>query len=395
MSLALTYQGINSNAGRALTTKTVSSSTYTLLAADAGTLIRFTAACVVTVPANVFLASVVILCQQMSTGEVSFVSDGTLSLRISSVYLPRAGGQYAVAKISFISPLEAVVLADRSLSGVVLPNFSGATSGYSTRQLVANQTQIWEVHRGSDNATQIFGPDSSGKVDVAAIQTFLAGSQGRLRTWYDPIGGLNAVQTTAAKMPLISNASGIVLTNSKGNPIVSGQGGQIMSASISPAINSRANYTVAQGLRKRTSSTTADRPFSLQRNATESQLLGGTFSYSSDTVLTFRYNDGATTTNLTMADNESAAIVVRSPGTTATQGSAAMIKNGVQGTNATNTINIPSLNLTLLYLFGGLNGINPPGEFYGNVDISETIFWRSHLDNATVTAITNEINAYH
>ena len=78
------------------------------------------------------------------------------------------------------------------------------------------------VRRASDNATQNIGFDGQD-LDIAALESFCAGADGFVTTWFDQSGnGANATQTTASSQPKIVSSGSVILENSK--PAVSFDG---------------------------------------------------------------------------------------------------------------------------------------------------------------------------
>ena len=72
------------------------------------------------------------------------------------------------------------------------------------------------VRRASDNATQNIGFDDDGVLDITSLESFCAGTDGFVTTWFDQSGnGNNAIQTTASLQPKIVSAGSVILENSK------------------------------------------------------------------------------------------------------------------------------------------------------------------------------------
>lgn len=82
-----------------------------------------------------------------------------------------------------------------------------AQYAFSTRLLSSTYTgSCLRVRRSSDNAEQDIG-FASGVIDTAALATFVGSDSAYVTTWYDQSGnGLNAVQATATRQPMIVNA---------------------------------------------------------------------------------------------------------------------------------------------------------------------------------------------
>lgn len=74
------------------------------------------------------------------------------------------------------------------------------------------------VRRASDNATQDIGFDGQD-LDIAALESFCAGTDGFVSVWFDQSGnGANATQTTASLQPKIVSNGSVILEN--GKPII-------------------------------------------------------------------------------------------------------------------------------------------------------------------------------
>lgn len=88
--------------------------------------------------------------------------------------------------------------------------FPTASAAYSTRKLSRTATYCMKVRRTSDNATQDIGFGGlGGGLDFNALQTFAAGSDLLVQTWYDQSGNnRNAVQNTTSDQPAIYYSSG-------------------------------------------------------------------------------------------------------------------------------------------------------------------------------------------
>lgn len=103
--------------------------------------------------------------------------------------------------------------------------FSMAACAFSTyRKLRPGYAgAAYRVRRASDSTQQDIG-FAGDYVDLAALNTFCAGSIGYLVTWYDQSGnGRNVTQATAGSQPIVRNAGGPVL-GSSGTPSASYDG---------------------------------------------------------------------------------------------------------------------------------------------------------------------------
>lgn len=101
-----------------------------------------------------------------------------------------------------VPPLDPSHVLDEKLTNI--------SFAYSMRILVSDYNgPLIRLRRASDNAEQDFFHGDNDIVDIAAINTWRAGSNVFVRTWYDQSSlGRNAVQSIAARQPqFITNAS--------------------------------------------------------------------------------------------------------------------------------------------------------------------------------------------
>ena len=98
----------------------------------------------------------------------------------------------------------------------LLVDHPGAAAAYSVRQLTTSFTSSMNIRRASDNAEQVIGFTSAGDLDTGSIETFCAGTECYVDTWYDQSGNENdAEQTNASNQPLIYSASAVITENNK------------------------------------------------------------------------------------------------------------------------------------------------------------------------------------
>ena len=98
----------------------------------------------------------------------------------------------------------------------LLEDYSGAAAAYSVRQLSTAFTSSMNIRRASDNTEQVIGFTANGDLDTGSIETFCAGTECYVDTWYDQSGnGNDAEQATAGKQPLIYSASAVIIENNK------------------------------------------------------------------------------------------------------------------------------------------------------------------------------------
>ena len=107
-----------------------------------------------------------------------------------------------------------------SSSGFLLDEVSGAVAGWSFRKLRAaysgNAVRIRADRTGQPESD--FGFTAAGVFDTAAAESWLAGDDGYLVTWYDQVSSNDQTQSTAADQPLIASA-GSFETGSHGLPV--------------------------------------------------------------------------------------------------------------------------------------------------------------------------------
>jgi hypothetical protein len=108
---------------------------------------------------------------------------------------------------------ESINCALNPFTQFILP--AGVSWCVSVRKIVtAYAGSCMRVRRTSDNTEQDIGFDGSGLLDVAALESFCSGTDGRVRTWYDQSGnGINWQQATAGTQPFICRSGATVLIN--------------------------------------------------------------------------------------------------------------------------------------------------------------------------------------
>jgi len=100
----------------------------------------------------------------------------------------------------------------------LLDDYPNAAAAYSLRKLrVLYSGDAIVVRRASDNATQSIGFDAlTNELDTASLESFCAGTDGFVTTWYDQSGnGYDAAQTTAGSQPKIVSSGSTILENGK------------------------------------------------------------------------------------------------------------------------------------------------------------------------------------
>lgn len=112
-----------------------------------------------------------------------------------------------------------------------LDTYSGATWGFSAYKLTGTYAGNWgTVQRQSDNTTADIGFLSDGKVDAASFASFCAGTNCYAKSIVDQVNGVNATQTTFAKMPR-------AIVDSNGLLAVCPQPGSTMATAFNALVN--------------------------------------------------------------------------------------------------------------------------------------------------------------
>jgi hypothetical protein len=99
----------------------------------------------------------------------------------------------------------------------LLDTYTGAAAAYSLRKLRTAYTgSAIRVRRSSDNTSQDIGFDANGNLDTASILSFVGAGNGFVSIWYDQSGnGINMLQSTSARQPMIVNSGSLITQNSK------------------------------------------------------------------------------------------------------------------------------------------------------------------------------------
>ncbi len=112
-----------------------------------------------------------------------------------------------------VQVVSAPLLAVRA-SGITPIQTTAPTLAWSTRRLRAAYSGPCLRAERSNGTQQDIGFTAGGDLDVAALETFAAGGQVRVRTWYNQgsggAGG-NATQTTWFNQPLLTDETGKVI----------------------------------------------------------------------------------------------------------------------------------------------------------------------------------------
>lgn len=78
--------------------------------------------------------------------------------------------------------------------------------------------QCVRLRRTSDSTESDFGFDANGHLDIAAIESWLGGSEGAVKTLYDQVGTNNFVNTNAATQPRLTNLGVVHTFGTKNRP---------------------------------------------------------------------------------------------------------------------------------------------------------------------------------
>tara|TARA_R110000850_G_scaffold124540_1_gene242761 strand:- start:115 stop:996 length:882 start_codon:yes stop_codon:yes gene_type:complete len=105
----------------------------------------------------------------------------------------------------------------------LLDQFPNAAAAFSVKKIRNAYTGFCiRVRRASDNTTLDIG-FSGDDLDTSSLQTFCAGTDGFINTWYDQSGNAkNATQATNANQPKIVTSGSVILKN--GIPAISSDG---------------------------------------------------------------------------------------------------------------------------------------------------------------------------
>lgn len=110
----------------------------------------------------------------------------------------------------YISVQDYTVRITPVVPSLLLDTYSGAVAAYSLRKVRAAYTgNCIQVQRESDDAVLDINFNNASGINTVALETFCAGTNGRIRRWYDQSGqGNDLVQTTAANQaPIVTSGS--------------------------------------------------------------------------------------------------------------------------------------------------------------------------------------------
>ena len=139
----------------------------------------------------------------VSTGET--ISFGTAKYTISS----QAGRDILTGGTNLWN------ITDGGVIGV-LDTYTGASAGYSLRNLKSTTTNVVKIRRSSDNAEQDFTAAQITDGTLLAFTGTGLTNDGFVTIWYDQSGnGNNATQTTANLQPKLVSAGSVILEGGK------------------------------------------------------------------------------------------------------------------------------------------------------------------------------------
>lgn len=135
------------------------------------------------------------------------------------------------------------LVGDGSFTGL-LDTYPNAAAAYSLRQLSSTYTgDAVVVRRASDNGTQSIG-FVANELDVNTLETFCAGTDGYVATWYDQSGnGNDVIQATATNQPPIVSSGYTILKN--GKPALSFTNHELQKSIVSVSGNAYSFFGVA------------------------------------------------------------------------------------------------------------------------------------------------------
>ena len=153
----------------------------------------------------------------------------------------------------FISVQDYTARLTPVIPNLLLEQYPGATVALSLRRVRGEYTgPLVKVRRASDDTMQEIGFDSSNNLDTATLESFCAGTDGYVHTWFDQgLNGYDAVETNVlVQAKIVSNGS--VLQNANGNNCLLFEAGpgepQDRYIDFTPTINTSPNssFIVAQ-----------------------------------------------------------------------------------------------------------------------------------------------------
>lgn len=99
-------------------------------------------------------------------------------------------------------------------AALLLDTYESATAAYSVRKLrTAYEGSAMQLFRSSDSATLDFGFDVNGYLDVAAVETWLAGADGYVNIWYDQSGNAYNMNFAGNTRPKIASSGTVTTLN--------------------------------------------------------------------------------------------------------------------------------------------------------------------------------------
>lgn len=140
------------------------------------------------------------------------------TVTVQSVKYTNEVTEVSAARDMYISVQDYTARLTPIIPNLLLEQYPGATVALSLRRVRGEYTgPLIKVRRASDNTLLDIGYNSSNNLDTAALESFCAGTDGFVQTWFDQ--GLNGYDATENNTTLQSKivAAGSVLQNNNGN----------------------------------------------------------------------------------------------------------------------------------------------------------------------------------
>lgn len=244
-------------------------------------------------------------------------------------------------------------------------------SAYSVRQLRASYTgSALRVRRSSDNLEQDIGFALGGQLDVAALQTFCAATDGFVSVWYDQMGfSRNATQVTTAAQPKIVSAGAVLKQDNNSCLVFSA--GQFMTLVTGSIAQPYSRSSV----------------FQLDSRVAGHTLLGPAATSSSGRL----YEDAASSLSV----DAGTSVQIDTGGGTGQNGqyTLAELYNGASSTRSLNGV-VTTLNPGA----GAIDGLNINADYLGaslaGTRFVEVIFWNAALDSTSRQTLTLNQRSY-
>ena len=143
------------------------------------------------------------------------------TVTVQSVKYTNEVTEVSAARDMYISVQDYTARLTPIIPNLLLEQYPGVTVALSLRRVSGEYTgPLVKVRRASDDTMQDIGFDSSNNLDTAALESFCAGTDGYVHTWFDQgLNGYDAVETNVlVQGKIVENGS--VLQNGNGNSCV-------------------------------------------------------------------------------------------------------------------------------------------------------------------------------